>query len=151
MLHFHDLESMSGAMKTSRGVFLALLFVLGSTFPPAHATSITTDQSDLWYIANESGWGIQLVQRGSVIFATMFVYDQSGMPTWYVATMNSAGNYVWTGDLLRTQGPWFGTVPFDPNAVTFRKVGTMTWKTSSTSTGVLTYSVDGVPVSKNLT
>ncbi len=138
-------------MNTARSVLLASFLAIGSVFSPAGATSFTTDQSDLWYIASESGWGIQFVQRGSVIFATMFVYDQSGTPIWYVATMRSSGNYMWTGDLLRTQGPWFGTAPFDPNTVTFRKVGTMTWKASATSTGVLTYSVDGVAVSKNLT
>src|SRR4030081_3823288 len=101
-------------MKTARSALVVLLLAVGSALSPAHATAYSTDQSDLWYVTSESGWGIQFVQRGSVIFATMFVYDQSGVPIWYVATMNPSGNYLWTGDLLRTQGPWFGTVPFDP-------------------------------------
>ena len=47
---------------------------------------------------------IQFVQRGSVIFATMFVYDQFNIPIWYTATLNSVGNLTWTGDLLLTAG-----------------------------------------------
>ncbi len=137
-------------MKTMRCVFASVLFAIASLPSPAWSTSFTTDQSDLWYIPAESGWGMQLVQRGSVIFATLFVYDQLNVPIWYVATMNSVGSLVWTGDLLLTQGPWFGTVPFNPNAVTFRKVGTMTWNAPSVESGTVSYSVDGVSVTKNV-
>src|SRR5438552_11226006 len=98
----------------------ATLFAIASVLCPVWATSFTTDQSDLWWNPAESGWGMQLVHRGSVIFATLFVYDQSNKPIWYVATLNYSGsNLVWTGDLLLTNGPWLGTVPFNPNAVTF--------------------------------
>jgi len=83
----------------------------------AKATSFTTDQSDLWYIPSESGWGMQLVQRDSVIFATLFVYGQNNQPTWYVSTMNYTSNLTWTGPLYATTGPWFGTVPFNPQNV----------------------------------
>jgi hypothetical protein len=140
-------------MKTMRCLFASVLFAIASLPSPAWSTSFTTDQSDLWYIPTESGWGIQFVQRGSVIFATMFVYDQFNIPIWYVATMNSVnskGSFTWTGDLLLTSGPWFGTVPFNTNAVTFRKVGTMRWDASTVTGGTLSYSVDGVPVTKNI-
>jgi hypothetical protein len=137
-------------METIRCLFASLLFAIASLSSPAWSTSFTTDQSDLWYIPAESGWGIQFVQRGSVIFATMFVYDQFNIPIWYVATMNSAGGFTWTGDLLLTSGPWFGTVPFNSNAVTFRKVGTMTWVATTVTGGTLSYAVDGVPVTKNI-
>jgi len=118
---------------------------------PAHATSFSIDQSDLWWISQESGWGIQLVQRGSFIFATMFVYgQQAGAPTWYTAALNSTDGMTWTGDLIATTGPWFGTVPFDPNMVTRRKAGTMTWVAGGVTSGTLTYVVDGVQVTKNV-
>jgi hypothetical protein len=137
-------------MKTIRRLFASLLFAIATVSLPAWSTSFSTDQSDLWYIPAEAGWGIQFVQRGSVIFATMFVYDQFNIPIWYVATMSSVGNFAWSGDLLLTSGPWFGTVPFNTNAVTFRKVGTMRWTASTVTAGTLTYSVDGVQVAKNL-
>lgn len=139
-------------MKSMTRTLGALVLAITLSFQPAAATSFTTDQSDIWYIAAESGWGIQLVQRGTVIFATMFVYGPNGTPTWYVATMQSVGNYLWTGDLYTTSGPWFGTVPFDPTTVAGRKVGTMTWASPiDIRNGTLNYVVDGVPVTKNVT
>jgi hypothetical protein len=137
-------------MKTVRCLLTSLLFAVTTLSSTAWSTSFSTDQSDLWYVPAESGWGIQFVQRDSIIFATMFVYDQFNSPIWYVATMNSVGSFTWSGDLLLTNGPWFGTVPFNSNAVTFRKVGTMRWAASTVTAGTLTYSVDGVPVGKNL-
>ena len=59
-------------------VLLAAVSFLAS---PAYPASFSTDQSDLYYIPAESGWGIQLVQRGAVIFATMFVYGPGYTPT----------------------------------------------------------------------
>ena len=129
-----------------------VLLVAAASFlaSPASSTSFSIDQSDLYYIPAESGWGIQLVQRGSVIFGTMFVYGPSNTPTWYVATMQFAGNFTWTGDLYATTGPWFGAVPFNPANVAARKVGTMTWAAQTVETGTLSYVVDGVAVTKNV-
>ena len=93
---------------------------------------------------------MQLVHRGSVIFATMFVYDPTRTPIWYSATLNYTGNLVWTGDLILTSGPWFGTVPFNPSSVTNRRVGSLTWTATSVNSGTLTYSVDGVFIAKSL-
>jgi len=137
-------------MKPLRQTALALLTAFSLLSSPVGATSFSTDQSDLWYIVAESGWGMQLVQRGNVIFATLFVYGQNGTPTWYVATMSSADGLTWTGDLYATTGPWFGTVPFDPANVVATKVGTMTWTAQSVDTGNVSYSVNGVAVSKNV-
>jgi len=69
---------------------------------PGHSTSFSTDQSDLYYAPGESGWALELVQRGPVIFATLLVYDQANAPTWFVAVMNNMtpgpifGNTSWT-------------------------------------------------------
>lgn len=116
----------------------------------AFATSTTTDQSDLWYVPTESGWGMQLVQRDSIIFATLFVYDLNGKPTWFVATMTYQGDLAWEGDLLATTGPWFGAIPFDASTVVVRKVGTISWTALAVNTGRTSYSVDGVNVSKSV-
>ena len=134
-------------LRRSACVLLAAASFLAS---PASSTSFSIDQSDLYYIPAESGWGIQLVQRGSVIFGTMFVYGPSNTPTWYVATMQFAGNFTWTGDLYATTGPYFGTVPFNPANVVATKVGTMTWVAQTVDTGTLSYVVDGVAVTKNV-
>src|SRR2546423_1535665 len=109
-------------MTTVRRAACILLAAVSFLAYPAYSTSFTTDQIDLYYIPNESGWGIQLVQRGSVIFATIFIYGPSNTPTWYVATLQFAGNLTWTGDLFATTGPYFGTVPFNSATVVATKV-----------------------------
>jgi hypothetical protein len=126
-------------------VLLAAASILAS---PAYATSFSTDQSDLWYIPAESGWGIQLVQRGSVIFATLFVYDP-GNPTWYTATMDNVSNLTWTGTLYATTGTDF-SLPWNPAALTLTPVGTMTWQAPFVDSGTLTYVVNGATVVKNV-
>lgn len=138
-------------MKIVRALVTATLFALSTLLTPAGAsTAFTTDQSDLWWNPSESGWGMQLVQRGGVIFATIFVYDQSMKPIWYSATLNYSGNLSWAGDLYVTNGPWLGTAAFNPNAVTSRKVGTIAWNAPFVESGTISYSVDGVGVSKNV-
>ena len=136
-------------MKAFRCLFAALVLAAAGLVAPAQAASYSTDQSDLWWIPGESGWGIQFVQRNSTIFATMFVYDEAGAPTWYVATM-AANGFTWTGDLYATRGPWFGTMPFNPAAVQATKVGSMTWLATQINAGTLTYTVNGTEVSKQL-
>jgi hypothetical protein len=135
-------------MKTLRRAACVLLAAVSLLAAPAYSTSFSTDQSDLYYIPAESGWGVQLVQRGSVIFATLFVFGPGGTPTWFVAAMDFTSNLTWTGDLYTGTGPYFGTVPFNPANVVGTKVGTMTWAATSTGTGTLSYVVNGLPVTK---
>lgn len=135
-------------MKAMRAALLALILIVAC--PNASATAYTTDQSDIWEATGEGGWAIQMIQRDSTIFATIYVYAPTTLPIWYVATMNPVGSLVWSGDLYTTTGPWFGTVPFDPNNVAARKVGTMIWSSPFVTSGTLTYTVDGVTVVKNL-
>jgi len=136
------------ALRRAACVVLAALSLVAT---PASPTAFSVDQSDIYYVAAESGWGIQLVQRGSIIFATIFIYGPSGAPTWYVATMNSTDGVTWTGDLLATTGPYFATVPFNSANVTVAKVGTMTWVPTSATAGTLTYVVNGTTIVKQVT
>ena len=131
-------------------IFLASSLTALSLFTTglASATSYSTDQSDLWYIPAESGWGMQLVQRGNLIFATIFVYDAAGNPTWYIATLSPTGTqFVWTGDLFATHGTWFGA-PW--NSVSGGVVGSMTWSAQTVTTGNVSYTVNGVPINKSV-
>jgi hypothetical protein len=142
-------------MATLRGLIAATLLAVAALGAPAWATSFSTDQSDVWWTQNEVGWGVQLVQRGNVIFATMYVYDQSTQPIFYTATLfnvvGAPGAGTWSGDLYLTSGPWFGTTPFNSTLVVYRNVGTMTWSASTIVTGTLTYTIDSVAVTKAMT
>ncbi|HEX7402751.1 MAG TPA: hypothetical protein VF287_01965, partial [Usitatibacter sp.] len=98
---------------------------------------------------NESGWGINVVQHGSIVFATLFTYDASGQGKWFVlprADLNTAGAY--SGTLYATTGPAFNASPWV--AITSTAVGTMTFNFTSGNSGSVVYSVNGVQVTKQI-
>ena len=99
------------------------------TFGGQPNLALATNYQDLWYAApaeSESGWGVNLTHQGDVIFATWFTYDVDGTPTWLSAILAKTGAGVYTGALIRTAGPAFNAVPFNPSAVTRTVVGTAT-------------------------
>jgi hypothetical protein len=138
-------------MKASRILSIALALSVVCLSTPVPATSFTTDQSDLWWNANEPGWGIQMVQRDQAIFATIYVYYTDDTPYWYTSLMTYQGNYVWSGALNLSNGSWFGAIPYSVPAFSTQTVGTMTWTATFVESGTLTYTVNGVQVTKNLT
>jgi hypothetical protein len=121
----------------------------------AHASSFSTDVSDLWWNPNESGWGLNVIQQNDILFATMFVYSSSGAPAWYVGSAvtfqsNNGGVITYSGPLYQTAGPYFGG-GFNPANVTNRPVGTITLRLTDIANATLTYSVDGLTVTKAIT
>lgn len=58
---------------------------------------------------------------------------------------------VWSGQLVRTAGPAFSAVPFDPNRVTRTVVGTATFTFTDGANGTFAYTVNGVSQVKNFT
>lgn len=130
---------------------LAALLFSGS----AVANSGFTSLSDLWWNASESGWGVTITHQREIVFLTFFVYDQAGRGQWYTAQgsyqgTNGLGAYVFTGPVYSVVGPYFGNLFFNPAIVSARQVGTMTL-ISFTNSATLTYSVDGVSVTKQIT
>jgi len=99
------------------------------TFGGQSNLALATNYQDLWYAApaeSEAGWGVNFTQEGDVIFATWFTYDVDGTPTWLSAVLAKTGTGVYSGNLIRSAGPPFNAVPFNPNAVTRTVVGTAT-------------------------
>jgi hypothetical protein len=104
-----------------------------------------TNYQDLWYKApaeSEAGWGINLTQQGTIIFATWFTYDANHNPLWLYAIAPQTGPNTFAGGLTLTGGPAFNAVPFDPSKVTRTTVGTATFAFSDGNTGTFTYNVD---------
>ena len=131
-------------------VAMALLF----SAPAFALTYSTTDVTDLWWNPDESGWGVNVIQEGPVVFATFFVYDANGRAHWYVASDMPVKDITSTsitfgGDLFESHGPYFGG-PFDPAAVTRNMVGTANLFVTFAGTGRLTYTVNGVTVVKSI-
>ncbi len=99
------------------------------TFGTQPNLTLATNYQDLWYAApaeSESGWGVNFTHQGDTIFATWFTYDLDGTPLWLSVTATKTGPGVYTGTLVRTTGPAFSAVPFDPMAVGRNSVGSLT-------------------------
>lgn len=114
----------------------------------------TADFSDLWWNPNESGWGANVAQQNDTMFVTLFVYNSNNAPTWYVAsgaawTGQSASKPTFTGTLYQTTGPYFGGT-FNPANVTVTQVGTFTFSANDANAATLSYTVNGLAVSKNV-
>ena len=94
----------------------------------------------------ESGWGINFTHQGDVIFATWFTYDFAGAALPMSATLRRVGaSSTYSGTLIRTSGPAFSAVPFNPQAVTRAEVGTATVSFSNGNAASFSYQVsDGV-------
>ena len=139
-------------MKSNRafGTVVVTCVVTFALFYGSSATSKTTDQSDIWWVHTESGWGIQFVQNDNTIFATLFVYGPDGQPTWYSATLSYQSSLTWSGTLYKTSGPWFGTVPFNPAIVTVNPVGSMSLSAPLTNQATLIYTVNDVQMTKTI-
>jgi hypothetical protein len=105
-----------------------------------------------WGSASESGWGLNLTQQGSIIFATWFTYDAAGNGQWLVMSNGQkTGDNTYAGTLYRTTGPAFSDSGFDPSRVVGIPVGSASLAFSDANNGTFTASVDGVTVAKAIT
>ena len=132
------------------------VLLLAAWLPLAAHAATTTNFSDQWWNPNESGWGASVLQQRDVLFIDLFVYGADGRPTWFTAaayytTTTSAGHVVFVGDLYVSSGPYFALGAFNPAQVVSRRVGTLTFDADSSDTATLSYSVDGLNVTKSVT
>ena len=130
-------------------VFLASLAIA----MPARATTYSIDLTDIWWAGpTEDGWGVTVSQQGEVIFATFFIYGADRSARWFSAALfpvaSPAGLTVFSGDMFRSTGSFYGAANFTKDPAT--KVGTVTMSFNSASTATLTYTIDGVSVTKQI-
>ena len=128
----------------------ALFILLFSTL--SSATTVSTEYTDMWWVPEESGWGVNIVQQGDTLFVTIFVYDAQGNPAWYVAPATTfQGASTFTGPLYTTTGPWFAGGPLDPSKVGTTQAGTATFQALDASRATFTYTVGGFVITRTLT
>jgi hypothetical protein len=135
-------------IKTLKRYAVAFLATLAVSLS-ASATTVSADYTDQWWNASESGWGVNFIQQNDVIFATLFVYGTDNTARWFVATMRPSGA-AFSGPLSQTTGPYFGNATFNPATVGVTTVGSMTVAFANQYSGTLTYSVNGVNVTKSI-
>lgn len=113
--------------------------------------SFASNYQDLWWNANESGWGINFAHQGDIIFATLFTYGADGRNLWFVMSRGDLvpGTFTYRGTLYRTSGPPFDANPWRP--IDIVPVGTMDVSFTSGKAARLEYTVDGVTVTKSIT
>ena len=123
--------------------------------PTAPSSPVSTPAASLnvqglwWGGPGESGWGLNLVQQGSIVFATWFTYDSQGRGQWLVMPNGAAtGQNSYSGPLYRTTGPAFTDPNFDPSRISTSNVGVATLTFSDSGNGTFTATLDGVSVSK---
>lgn len=127
---------------------LCAMLLACALVPVAQAATMT----DLWYNPGEAGWGMNVVEQEGTLFITLFLYGPNGLPTWYVAsgateTSASTGRRF-TGLLYTTTGSYFGASTFA--GATVRQVGTITFAASTPVSATVSYTVDGIPVTKSV-
>jgi len=112
-----------------------------------------TNYQNLWWVAAgaESGWGINLVHQGDSIFATWFTYDSDRAPLWLSVTAARTGTGAYSGQMIRTAGPAFSAVPFNPASVTREVVGTATLTFANGNAATFAYTFNGVTQAKQIT
>jgi len=111
--------------------------------------SYATNYQDLWWNPSESGWGVNIAHQGDILFATLFTYGSDGKGMWLVMSDGArTGNASYSGTLYRTTGPAFNASPW--TAISATPVGTMSFHFADGNTGTLTYTVNGVTVTKSI-
>ncbi len=104
------------------------------------------DRGDLWWDPRESGWGIAIAQQYEKLFATWFIYDDAGRPTWLalpngVWTSSTAGS-TYAGAVYRARGTSPG-VPYEASAFAVESVGTASITFHAEGDAWLKYDVSG--------
>jgi hypothetical protein len=106
--------------------------------------------SDLWWNANEPGWGLNIQHQGDTLFATWFTYAANGQGMWLVMSNGEKiAENVYRGELYRTTGTPFnqinGAAAFD---LPINSVGAATLSFSSNTAGSFAYTVNGISGTK---
>jgi len=111
---------------------------------------VSTNYQGNWWEASglESGWGIYFTHQGDNIFASWFTYDVDGSPMWLSATAAKTSNGVYYGEVIRTTGAPFNTLPFPSAEVTRSTIGALSLTFVNGNNASFAYSVVlGIPPS----
>ena len=111
------------------------------------ARASVANYQDLWWNPAEPGWGLNIVQQGTIIFTTLFTYSAAGRDMWLVGSrLDRQADGSYAGGLFSTTGPRFDARPW--TAIRLVQVGTMTLRFSAGDRATLSYSVNGTSLTK---
>ncbi len=111
---------------------------------------IANPYTGLWWIESESGWGMSLTQRGSILFLAWYTYDTAGAPVWYVITNCPVIGVGCTGDIYKVTGGVSVNTPWNNPTLGIAKVGVGSLQFADTNRGSFSYTLNGVAGVKNM-
>ncbi len=128
-----------------RRIRTIVLAILAASALASGAAGAASDYTDIWWNPAESGWGANLIQNGDTLFATWFIYDANGAPTWYVAALKRDANNNFIGDVAEAKGTFFGA-PWVPGNASGKIVGSATFAPSTLNAwqGTLAWTITNV-------
>ncbi len=114
--------------------------------------SSASNYQDLWWNADESGWGVNITHQGEILFATWFTYDSNRAGMWLVMSNGArTGANSWRGELYRTTGTPFNLINGQTSVnLPLPQVGTLSFTFTDGITGTMSYTVNGVQGSKTI-
>lgn len=118
----------------------------------ASFSSATTNFSDIWWNQSESGWGLALNHQDNTLAGALYTFAADGQPLYVIlngATPQPDGSYL--GNLNRSTGPAFNTLPWPTSQVVNTVVGTMRLRFLGSQNLDIEYNIGGTNVTKSLT
>ena len=113
------------------------------------AKGAAENYSDLWFNPAETGWGLNLVQQGDIVFGTYFTYDAQGKGEWLVMPDARKSGSTYSGVLARAHGPAFDA-PWDSSKVSVTPIGSGSMSFQSPALGSFNLMQDGAPYARSL-
>jgi hypothetical protein len=105
----------------------------------------------MWWVAAESGWGMNLAHQGDVIVAAWYTYDTDGKPLWLITSTIKQGDGSYTGTLFRYTGKPLAQISGGSATTGSTNVGSVTLRFPTADTATLNYTFNGVAQQKNMT
>ena len=95
---------------------------------------------DMWWGGSaQDGWGINLVQHGSVVFGVWYTYGPDGKGTWYVLPGGNWAGTTYSGTLYSTTGSaWLGAI-YNPGLLVATAVGNLSFNFANANNASMTY------------
>ena len=104
--------------------------------------------SGWWWNTDESGRGFAIERQGNTIFFAAFLYDDSGLPTWFTAVLNRDTAQDFSGILKQLQGGQTLLGEYQPPTVLNDNAGTITLFFSDANHGTLNWPGGSVDISR---
>ena len=107
------------------------------------------NHTDTWWNPAESGWGIQFVESGNLIFLAWYTYANDGNPMWVTGLLTRQADGRYTGSLNRAaSGVPFSMINGPATTFPVPTVGNAALIFSNGERGTFTYTLDGVTQQK---